>query len=378
MNGNAQSPRVVLTMIVRNEAAVIRRCIDAVRPVIDAYCIVDTGSTDATQDIARQALESLPGEIFEIPWRDFAFNRTRALELARGFGEYSLMIDADSVCETAGEFDKGILSAQIAADYFDVESTVEPITYVRPLLTSTRLPFHYRGVLHEFVDVPAGARYGGTIPGLRLVEENDGARSQNPHKYADDAVLLERALATNDEPDLTPRYLFYLAQSYRDAGDNERALATYEKRANLADGWIEERAVAWMQCGHLRRAAGLPLQDVLEAFGQAFDLVPQRAEPLYHSARVCRESGRMASAYPYATVGASLSRPVASLFLEEEVYDWRMLYELSIAADWVGRIEQGLRVSLQLLANPRLPGPERLAVERNVTLYRERVSPVAG
>ena len=46
-------PKVVLTMIVKNEAHVIERCIASVRPIIDAYLIVDTGSEDGTQDVIR-------------------------------------------------------------------------------------------------------------------------------------------------------------------------------------------------------------------------------------------------------------------------------------------------------------------------------------
>ena len=114
MTGRAAegSPTVVLTMIVRDEAHVIARCIDSVRPLIDAWCIVDTGSTDGTQELVSSLLDDLPGELHEIPWQDFAFNRSRALELARPLGDYSLMIDADVVCV----FDAGVSPADIWPD----------------------------------------------------------------------------------------------------------------------------------------------------------------------------------------------------------------------------------------------------------------------
>ena len=81
MNTARQS--LCLNMIVKNEAAVIRRCLDSVLPIIDHWVIVDTGSTDGTQDIIRAHLKDLPGELHERPWRDFAYNRSEALELAR-------------------------------------------------------------------------------------------------------------------------------------------------------------------------------------------------------------------------------------------------------------------------------------------------------
>ena len=98
---NVAGQTICLNMIVKNEAAVIRRCLDSVRPIIDYWVIVDTGSTDGTQDIIREHLRDLPGELHERPWRDFAHNRSEALELARGKGDYTLIIDADDTLEIA-------------------------------------------------------------------------------------------------------------------------------------------------------------------------------------------------------------------------------------------------------------------------------------
>jgi cytochrome c-type biogenesis protein CcmH/NrfG len=55
-------------------------------------------------------------------------------------------------------------------------------------------------------------------------------------KYQKDAELLEQAL--RQEPGNT-RYAFYLAQSHYDAGDLERALEAYTRRAEMG-GWEQE------------------------------------------------------------------------------------------------------------------------------------------
>ena len=65
-------------MIVKNEAHVIRRCLDSVRPLIDRWVIVDTGSTDGTQALIRELMADVPGELHERPWVDFSTNRNQA------------------------------------------------------------------------------------------------------------------------------------------------------------------------------------------------------------------------------------------------------------------------------------------------------------
>src|SRR5512144_1850487 len=69
---------VCLNMIVRDEAAVIGRCLQSVRPWIDSWCVVDTGSRDETPAIVRSALAGLPGELIERPWIDQEHNRNEA------------------------------------------------------------------------------------------------------------------------------------------------------------------------------------------------------------------------------------------------------------------------------------------------------------
>ena len=83
-------PRICLNMIVRNEAHIIHELIASVAAHIDSWVIVDTGSTDGTQDLIRRLMaeRGIPGELVERPWRNFGSNRTEALELAQGRGDY--------------------------------------------------------------------------------------------------------------------------------------------------------------------------------------------------------------------------------------------------------------------------------------------------
>jgi tetratricopeptide (TPR) repeat protein len=103
---NKRMPGVALSMIVRNEAATLRRCLESVRGVVQELLIADTGSSDGTPDLAREC----GARVIEIPWEsDFAAARNRALEGLQS--PWVLSLDADEVLDPAA----GPVIAQLAA-----------------------------------------------------------------------------------------------------------------------------------------------------------------------------------------------------------------------------------------------------------------------
>lgn len=79
-----------LVMIARNEARCIERCLSSVRAHVDAMLVLDTGSTDATPELARAA----GARVEHFDWcDDFAAARNAAL--ARADADWSLVLDAD-------------------------------------------------------------------------------------------------------------------------------------------------------------------------------------------------------------------------------------------------------------------------------------------
>lgn len=79
-----------LVMIARNEARCIERCLNSVRPHVDAMLVLDTGSTDATPDLARAA----GARVERFDWCD-DFSAARNAALARADADWSLVLDAD-------------------------------------------------------------------------------------------------------------------------------------------------------------------------------------------------------------------------------------------------------------------------------------------
>lgn len=81
---------ISLCMIVRDEERFLGDALESVRGVVDEICIVDTGSRDATLEIARRA----GARIREIPWED-DFSKARNAALAMASRRWILVLDAD-------------------------------------------------------------------------------------------------------------------------------------------------------------------------------------------------------------------------------------------------------------------------------------------
>jgi len=254
-------------MIVKNEAAVIVRCLDSVRPLIDYVLIEDTGSSDGTQQIIQDYLQrnDLPGEVFEVPWQDFGTNRSLALTRLRETAkiDYALIMDADDRLVFDEGFDPAALKQSLSADLYNVWIRDSGVRYHRAQICSNRLDFHYRGVVHEFLDGPAGGFSKDTAQGFYIERERKGARSNDPNTYRKDAAVLEQALQSEADPVLRSRYTFYLAQSWRDAGEKEKALAYYLKRPGLGF-WDEETYVSLYCAGKLQAALQRPTKRSLQ------------------------------------------------------------------------------------------------------------------
>ena len=74
-----------------------------------------------------------------------------------------------------------------------------------------------------------------------VISGRKGNRSLNKNKYSDDAEMLKQAYLSGEDVDLLPRYAFYCAQSYRDAGLIDEAIEWYKERAILENkGWKDE------------------------------------------------------------------------------------------------------------------------------------------
>lgn len=361
----AKTPTICLNMIVKNESAVICRCLESVKPIIDYWVIVDTGSSDGTQDIIREYMKDIPGEVHDLPWKNFAHNRNEALELAKSHGDYLLFIDADETLVFSPEFSLPNLDQ----DCYYIPTHARGTQYGRVQLISNRLGWRWEGVLHEYLDADS-IQTIGTLSNVHNFVRCDGTRSQDPQKYHKDAALLEQALI---EDPTNCRYVFYLAQSYRDAGEMEKALESYKKRLAMG-GWDQELFWSKLQIAQIQEALKYPSEKIVEGYTEAYQFRKNRAEPLYRLATYHRLQEQYEQGYRAAYQGLTLSTADDILFVERWIYDWGLLLEYSICAYWTERFAEAYLASSLLLCKKDLPDTVKDCLENNMKWINEKIA----
>jgi glycosyltransferase involved in cell wall biosynthesis len=348
-------------MIVKNEAHVIERCLTSVLPLIDAFYIHDTGSTDGTQEAIYRFFDKaeIPGHVADVPWVGFGQARTNALSDARNStiinADYSLVIDADDVLEVANGFELPALDA----DAYDLDIRLGNIAYQRPQLFSNKRPWAYRGVLHEFADCADGGEVRREkLAGVVMVCGDDGARRRDLGKYAADAELLKGALVEETDSMMRARYTFYLAQSYRDAGDRASAVVCYAMRTTLGH-WGEEVYVSYLNLIRLSDPAGTDPLAVVSLAVRALEVCPHRAEAACAAALHLRLRGEYDLAYRVAETVKHLGMPHEGLFVEPDVYAYQLVDELAVSAYHSKRPLVCLAGCLDILREGRVPADQR-------------------
>jgi tetratricopeptide (TPR) repeat protein len=198
-----------------------------------------------------------------------------AIEDADAREWYAFVLDADEIVARIPNVKDGLSSG---AEVYKVWIQIHNVRF--PQLRFFRLdkPWTYKGVLHEFPTCEGLAPSDFTLEGFELGTGNGGARSKQADKYKRDAELLEKELETETDFGMITRYVFYLAQSYRDAWMDKHALHNYLRRADLGPGlnW-EEQYVALVEAGRAYNRLGEG-DNALETFLRAYKLWPARAE----------------------------------------------------------------------------------------------------
>lgn len=352
--------KICLNMIVKDESQVITRCLDSVMPVIDYWVIMDTGSKDGTQEIIKKHLKGIPGELYERPWKNFGESRSEAFDLAKGKGDYILFMDADDILE----FEEGFKFPALSKDVYNMWRGTKSFSYIKPQLAKGNLPWRWVGVTHEYLDCPK-PHTSAVLENVKYVSCDGGARSTGVKKFLENIKLLEDGLKKEPKNE---RYAFYLAESYRDAGEKGKSLECYQKRINMG-GWAEEVFWSKLQIALNLRSIGVPSDITISALKDAHDYRPHRAEPIYYIAESYNQQENYSKAYECLKAQPFIPKPDQkdSLFNEDWIEQYGLLFQLSICSYYVGNYQESLDACDKLLTMERLPENWRKLTETNRT-----------
>lgn len=366
-----------LVMIVKDEEDTIEKCLKKVSPFISYYVICDTGSSDKTIEVINQTMENLgiPGEVHERPWVNFEVNRTESLELSKGKCDYRWIIDADDTFENLNLEKNPFLNLPKNVDCFQILYRLNTLQYHRAQIVKSDQDWIYKGVLHEYLDLPGANEIKQyQIPGDLCYVKADISplkrASTLEEKYSNDAKILEEALIK--EPD-NARYMFYLAQSYRDSGQNLEALKAYEMRVK-AGGWPEEVYYSLYMIARIKEKIGREHDEIVTAYSKAWEFRPERLEAVFHLMRKLREKNRWVLSFTYGTM--ALKNPGTSdiLFIEPEIWQWRLLDEYSITSFHTGNPEISFEKMSKVMEMPffkDLHPTEKDRIINNVQHYKK-------
>ena len=333
--------RICLNMIVKNESRIIERCIKSVYHLIDTWCIVDTGSTDGTQEIIKELLKDKPGELIESPWVNFGHNRNEALRHAERWGEWTLLTDADMVLVDDG-FNKDELNPDVCG-YDVIQDNYGTRYYNFRLLNSSR-NWQCVGVTHEYYSPAEGMIMRGKLESLHFNDISDGGSKGD--KFERDIALLEQGII--DEPE-NHRYMFYLAQSYRDTSNWEKAIHWYSECAKI-DPWDEEKQFSEYMAGWCMCAANYPLEKIEAQLLKAWMQRPWRVEALFQLACVYRDKAMRQQAYIAFKICAEAEYPKNDLlFIAAAIYEGSAIDEFAISSYWAGKYEESAKACEALL-----------------------------
>lgn len=240
---------ISLCMIVKNEEAVLERCLGTVADLVDEIIIVDTGSTDDTKKIAA----GFTGRVYDFPWcDDFAAARNYSFSLAEM--DYAMWLDADDVLlESDRELFRELKTtlpptvAAVMMKYntgFDEQGNVT-FSYYRERWIKTGQGMAWKGAVHEVVETHGQLFYSDCAVTHRKLHPGDPDRNLR---------IFEKLLA--EQGSLEPRHQFYYGRELYYHGRYGEAASVLEAFLEEGRGWIENNIDACCQIAYCMYGLG--------------------------------------------------------------------------------------------------------------------------
>lgn len=253
---------ISICIIGKNEEKNIEKCLEPLSHYPFEIIYVDTGSTDATKEIASKYTD----KIYDFEWIG-DFSAARNFSLSKASHNYVLVLDCD---EYLTELDLNGLSTaiethprgvgQILRKSYSGNGSLKEFTYERVDRLFHKRKFHYIYLIHEQIaDLQTGSTY---YESYELPVETDhvgyvGSEEEKRAKAERNNALLFKEIER--EP-TEPYFYFQVAQSYNLIADYEQAYIYYKKAFSLPlileNEWVHVMALNFINaCVQTDRAA---------------------------------------------------------------------------------------------------------------------------
>ncbi len=295
-------PLLCFVAIVKDEAKNFRKTLESVKPFVDCYTILDTGSTDGTQALIREVMEGVPGAIYEESFVDFATTRNRVLELSKVSQNpiFTLMMSGDEVFQAGSSFRDYLDQHKDAADgayCIELRGGETKWLYFRVLRTDGN--WRYVGAIHEVPVGPKGEDKGTVVPSASITYTmSDPIRHSKRVKEFDLPTLTK--MVEDDSKSLEERAqaIWFLAQTHEYLADEHprepgsswlshklAAMALYWRRHELG-GDVEKMNYALYRFFNAAETAGFfGHAEMVERMKHVVAAAPTLPEARYSLAR---------------------------------------------------------------------------------------------
>jgi glycosyltransferase involved in cell wall biosynthesis len=362
-------PLLSVALIVRDEQAVLGECLKSLHGLADEIIVVDTGSADASIEIAR----AHGAEVLELPWcADFSAARNFGLDRVRG--EWVLYIDADERVRPVSRerletrlADAGVLGLRVL-----LHPVVGSTPYYEYRLWRNDPRIRFRGVMHErVVDAihRAAAQDGRSVEDWpELVLDHVGYEGDQRHKHVRDLPLLETQLQREPDNVYNWRHLYRVLSGLGRGADAERAL---ERAVSLARAQIPpsvDGSLAWADLVRLRHQRG---DDVTELLAEARSRWPEQWLIRFIEGLVALEAGQLVAAeecFRALLAADPGTLPASGLAYDERIFGSYAQSSLGLTLFRAGRFEESAAAYAE--AEALEPGESGYRVKRMLSEAR--------
>jgi glycosyltransferase involved in cell wall biosynthesis len=259
-----------LCMIVKNEEAHLKNCLESATGIFDEIIIVDTGSTDSTKAIAAKYTD----KIYDFQWND-DFSEARNAAFSHAKSDYMMWLDADD-----------IIPEDTRTRLIELKSTLDPkvdvilmpyqtafdadgkavMTYFRERIVKNCLLSRWSGYIHETI-----TPYG-TILYLDIPIRHNKLKSGDPNR---NILIYEAHIAKGEK--LNPRDKFYYGRELSYHSRNQDAVNVLTEMLEENKGWLENNIEACRVLAQSYYTLNMP-EKALDAYFHSFSYDTPRAE----------------------------------------------------------------------------------------------------